>query len=96
MKENRVFRNIQYDPRIFGLSYKSLFITLFSFMFLLMFMKEVGLLTGFMLSLLFSMGIYSLFYWKDNRDEVDAKANRIRIKNTLTCYEPCDQQIILK
>lgn len=75
---NPLYRNVGYSPRIWGVSYVYLFTTLFSFVFLLLILKSLGLMTGFIVSVLISLSLYGWFYWLSNRDQVEYEARRKR------------------
>lgn len=85
---NPLYRNVGYSPRIWGVSYIYLFTTLFGFVFLLLILKSLGLMRGFIISVLACLSLYSYFYWLSNRDQVEYEARRKRkYRKHLVCYQ---------
>jgi len=94
---NPVYRNVGYSPRIWGVSYVYLFSTLFGFIFLILILKGLGMVTGFALSVAVSLGMYLYFYWVSNRDPVEYEARKKRkYKKNLVCYRPEKFKLVIK
>lgn len=97
MKENPVYRNIQFDPRIWGISYKSLFACLGILLVGIIFFKSiVGLAGGLVAGIGSALGFYAYKFWDDNRDKIETTGKKTPIRSMITSYTTGTQSIRLK
>ena len=95
--ENPVYRNIQYDPKIWGVSYKALFASLFAFLIGVMVFKSMfGIFGGFGIGTAISLVMYLYARLKENRDQIEFLAKSCPIKKRLSSYVMSSQKIRLK
>jgi len=97
MKENPVFRNIQFDPRIWGVSYKSLFTALGVLLVGLMVFKSfLGLVGGMAAGLASCACYFSYAFWNDNRDKVESEGRKTKIRRVVAAYTMGTQRVLIK
>lgn len=91
-KFKTVYRNLQHQPRIWGVSYVKLFATLFAALFAMM-------MTYYVLGAITSMGIaagvlavgYGVSFFLDSRDPV--RFDGAFLRNTWTSYTPSGARV---
>jgi O-antigen/teichoic acid export membrane protein len=89
-----IYRNIQYKPKIWGISYINLFIVLLIMLFSMLFLKGFGLVVGIVGGAICTVIAYTYFFYKDNRDAVEAAAKEENfLKDSLTSYTISNQTI---
>ncbi len=97
MRENPVYRNIQFDPRIWGISYKSLFACLGILLVGIMFFKSfLGLAGGLAAGIGSSLGYYAFKFWDDNRDKIETEGKKTPIKAIVAAYSIGTQTLRMK
>jgi len=97
MRENPIYRNIQFDPRIWGVSYKSLFASLGVLLVGLMLFKSfLGLVGGMAAGVAAAAGYYAYAFWDDNRDKVESAGRKTPIRRVVAAYSMGTQRIRLK
>ncbi len=92
---NRIYVNIQFKPKIWGLYFHSLFSILGGFV---MGMMMLTFATDILISLFLNFCIFGsmliYFFYRDNRDEIEYKAKKSRIfKKRVTSYTFSDQRV---
>jgi len=97
MQENPVYRNIQFDPRIWGVSYKSLFGALGLLMIGIMFFKSLlGLLGGIAAGAGLAIGFYAYSFWNDNRDQVESAGKKTPLRSLIASYTAGTQRVRIR
>lgn len=97
MKENPVYRNIQFDPRIWGVSYKSLFGALGILLLGIMLLKSMlGLLGGLAAGTGLALGYYAYSYWNDNRDQVESSGKKTPVRSMIAAYSTGTQTVKIR
>jgi hypothetical protein len=97
LKENPIYRNIQFDPRIWGVSYKSLLAAMGILLVGIMLFKSIlGLVGGMAAGLASTAGYYSYAFWNDNRDKIESEGRKTPIKRVVASYVIGSQTIKIK
>ncbi|MBN1199213.1 MAG: hypothetical protein JXA23_07665 [Bacteroidales bacterium] len=96
LKENPIFRNIQFQPRIWGLSYVHLFGSLGGVFVSLMFFKSFGILVGLVIAVILGGVAYCYFYWVDNIQDKANQHLKNTIKTKIVSYEPSNWDVRIK
>lgn len=94
MKKNIIYRNINFKPRIWGVSYTSLFSSIFIWFITFFILRHINLLTGFFVSIFIAFICYIFYYWNDNiKDRFNVQIN---VNNNIECFSYWDWEIKIK
>ena len=91
----RIYANINFKPKIWGLYFNSLFTVLGGFVIGNMVMSLIGdMVTAFFLNAAVFGALTVMFFIRDNRDEVEYRAKRSGlIKKRVSPYSLSDQKV---
>jgi hypothetical protein len=96
-RENPIFRNIQFDPKIWGISFKSLIAAMgILFVGIMLFKSFMGLVGGMAAGVASAVGYYVFAFWNDNRDKIESEGRKTPIKRVVASYVIGSQKIKLK
>lgn len=91
----RIYVNIMFKPKIWGVYFTSLFTILGGFVLSLMILSFlVDMIFSFLLNICLFGGLFGYFYYRDNRDETEHSAKRSSsIKRRISSYSVSEQRI---
>jgi len=93
----RIYVNIMFKPKIWGVYFTSLFTILGGFVLSLMILSFItDMILSFFVNVCFFGGLFGYFFYRDNRDEIEHSAKRSSIlKSRISSYTMSDQRIII-
>ncbi len=91
----RIYVNIMFKPKIWGVYFTSLFTVLGGFVLgLMIFSLLTDMIFSFFLNICLFGGLFGYFYSRDNRDEIEHSAKRSgRLKSRISSYSISEQKI---
>ena len=91
----RIYVNIMFKPKIWGVYFTSLFTILGGFVISLMILSLLtDMIASFLINICFFSGLSGYFYYRDNRDEIEYSAKRFgTIKSRVSSYSVSEQKI---
>ena len=91
----RIYVNIMFKPKIWGVYFTSLFTSLGRFVIALMVLSLLtDIIISFFFNIIFFSGVFGYFYHRDNRDEIEHSAKRSgTLKSRISSYTTSEQSI---
>jgi len=91
----RIYVNIMFKPKIWGVYFTSLFTILGGFVLSLMILSILtDMIISFLFNICFFGGLFGYFYFRDNRDETEYSAKRSgKLKSRISSFSTSEQKI---